>query len=102
MEKIFEFKTFNDAIDYVNEISAIIKNRKVYPLITIDSNKVIIGKCEVLDEIYIEKIEKIYEFYKDSYIDETELDMLKMEEEKEKAKHRSRGPYRKSSSAGLF
>lgn len=106
--KIFEFASFREVIEFINDIADIIEKRKHYPLITIDSInvKITLPREKQLGEkdlALANAIEKIYdEKYSLAYLEDEEFELLQREDSKEKAKHRTRGPYRKSSSAGLL
>ncbi len=99
--RVFEFSSFRDAIDFVYEITDEVEDKKNYPLISINGYRVSITlpREKQVTEKDLElagAIDKIYE-YREGYLDEEESKLLEMEDAKEKARHRSRGPYRKSS-----
>ena len=107
ISKIFELASFSEVIEFINDIAEIVEKRRYYPLITIDATrmKITLPRGKQLGEKDIalaNAIEKTYDKYKLTYLDDEELELLQREDEKEKAKHRTRGPYRKSSSAGLL
>ncbi len=107
ISKIFELATFRESIEFINDIAEVIEKRRHYPLITIDAMNIKISlprekQLGEKDLALANAIEKIYEKYKLAYLDEEELELLQRDDEKDKAKHRTRGPYRKSSSAGLL
>ncbi|GIU72789.1 MAG: hypothetical protein KatS3mg003_2268 [Candidatus Nitrosocaldaceae archaeon] len=106
--RIFEFASFREVIEFISDIADIIEKMKHYPLITIDSINVKIAlprekQLGEKDLALANVIEKIYdEKYSLAYLEDEEFELLQREDSKEKAKHRTRGPYRKSSSAGLL
>ncbi len=108
ISKRFELASFSEVIEFINDIAEIIEKRRYYPLITIDAMnvKITLPREKQLSEKDIalaNAIEKVYDDkYKLAYLDDEELALLQREDEKDKAKHRTRGPYRKSSSAGLL
>jgi len=100
--KVYEFTLFRDTIEFINDLVEIIEKSKIMPIIIIDNNNITIKvKCKLLNERYITFINNIEKTYNKFRLEEKELDLLLKEEEKEKARHRTRGPYRKSSSIGL-
>lgn len=106
--KVFELASFREVVEFINDIGEIIEKKGCYPLITIDAMniKITLPRKKQLEEKDIALasiIEKVYnDKYRLAYIDDEELELLQREDAKEKAKHRTRGPYRKSSGAGLL
>ena len=100
--KQYNLESFKDAVDFLNDIAYIIDSKKMYPIIIIDANNVTISIKDIQDKhvALVEAFNKAYEAYKVD-IDDHESRLLLDMEDKHKAKHRTRGPYRKSSSAGL-
>ena len=111
--KSYSFKSFMQAVEFVNDIARIAEERNHHPVITIVWKTVKVSAisfdvghltdrdfelAKAVDELYAKKFEK-----KVSIDDHTEDEyhMMLKEEEKEKARKRTRGPYRKSSRAGL-
>ena len=111
--KSYSFKSFMRAVEFVNGVAKIAEERNHHPVITIVWKTVRLsstsfdvghltdrdfGLAKAIDELYSEKFEE-----KVSVADRTEEEyhMMLKEEEREKARKRTRGPYRKSSRAGL-
>jgi len=111
--KSYSFKSFMRAVEFVNGVARIAEERNHHPVITIVWKTVRLsstsfdvghltdrdfGLAKAIDELYSEKFEE-----KVSVADRTEEEyhMMLKEEEREKARKRTRGPYRKSSRAGL-
>ena len=111
--KSFGFRTFKKGIEFVNDVAAIAETQNHHPLITSNWKTVNISSisfdaghltdrdfrlAKAIDELYKKKFEEkipLVEYLK------KEHRLLVEEERKEKARKRTRGPYRKSSSAGL-
>ncbi len=100
--KKYEFISFKDGIEFITDLADIVEKFKIMPMIIIDGNNITVKvKCKMLNEhhiTFINSIEKIYDRFR---LGDKELDLLLKEEEKERARHRTRGPYRKSSTIGL-
>jgi len=112
--KNYSFKSFMQAVEFVNDIARIAEERNHHPVITIIWKTVKIssvsfdvghltdrdfGLAKAVDELYSKKFEEKVSHSKNLVEDEYRM-MLK-EEEKEKARKRTRGPYRKSSRVRL-
>ena len=102
MVRSYMLGSFSEAIEFVNDVAEIVESKNlVYPIITIEGNKVSIAfSCDTDVKHATKLIDDLYSIsYSDSYKDEDEL--LRYKEEKDRARLRSRGPYRKSSGIGL-
>ncbi len=112
--KSFSFKSFMLAVEFVNDVARIAEERNHHPIITIIWKTVKIssisfdvghltdrdfGLAKAVDELYSKKFEQ--KISRDKDFKEDEDHMMLKEEEKEKARKRTRGPYRKSSRVGL-
>lgn len=111
--KNFSFKSFMQAMEFVNEVANIAEKQNHHPIITIIWKTVKISSisfdvghltdrdfrlAKAIDELYDQKFgEKLTG--KD--YPESEDKFLVEEESKDKARKRTRGPYRKSSRIGL-
>ena len=111
--KSFGFKTFMNGIEFVNEVAEIAEAQNHHPIITVNWKTVEISSisfdvghltdrdfklAKAIDELYKKKFEEKIPLIEDL---KKEHRLLAEEERKEKARKRTRGPYRKSSSAGL-
>jgi 4a-hydroxytetrahydrobiopterin dehydratase len=111
--KSFAFRTFMKGIEFVNDVAAIAEKQNHHPIITsiwktvkISSISFNVGHlterdlklAKAIDELYEKKFEEKIPLVEDL---QNEHRLLAEEEKKEKARKRTRGPYRKSSSAGL-
>ncbi len=91
--------SFLEAVEFVNDIADIVESKDLgYPTITIDRNKVSIAFSLPIKDNATRLID---ELYTTSYSSIDEDDLLRYKEGKDRARLRSRGPYRKSSGAGL-
>jgi pterin-4a-carbinolamine dehydratase len=102
MVRSYMLGSFSEAIEFVNDVAEIVESKNlVYPIITIEGNKVSIAFSSDTDVKHATKlIDDLYSIsYSDAYKDEDEL--LRYKEGKDRARLRSRGPYRKSSGIGL-
>lgn len=110
--KNFGFKSFMQGIEFVNDVADIAETQNHHPIITciwktvkISSISFDVGHltdrdfrlAEAIDELYRAKYEE--KIPGEDVLEEDEL--LTEEERRDKARKRTRGPYRKSSSAGL-
>lgn len=111
--KSFNFKSFLDSIKFVNDIAGIAERQNHHPIITVVWKTVKISSisfdvghlterdfrlAKTIDELYSEKFEEKITPVENL---QEEHRLLAEEERKEKARKRTRGPYRKSSRAGL-
>lgn len=108
--KSYSFASFREAVEFANDVADIAEERNHHPIITISWKTVGIssvsfdvghlterdfGLAGALDEMYRAK-------YQDKLSQGDDQDSLLLrDEEKERARLRTRGPYRKSSGAGL-
>ncbi len=102
MVRSYILGSFSEAIEFVNDVAEIVESKNlIRPIITIEGNKVSIAfSCDTDIKHATKLIDDLYSIsYSDSYKDEDEL--LRYKEEKDRARLRSRGPYRKSSGIGL-
>lgn len=102
MVRSYMLGSFLEAIEFVNDVAEIVESKNlVRPIITIEGNKVSIAfPCDTDVKHVTKLIDDLYSIsYSDSYKDEDEL--LRYKEGKDRARLRSRGPYRKSSGIGL-
>lgn len=111
--KSFGFRTFMKGIEFVNDVAGIAEKQNHHPIITsiwktvkISSISFNVGHlterdftlANAVDELYKKKYEEKIPLIEDL---QNEHKLLAEEEKREKARKRTRGPYRKSSSAGL-
>ena len=112
--KSYSFKSFMQAVEFVNDIARMAEERKHHPVITIVWKTVKVssvsfdvghltdrdfGLARAVDRLYSKKFEEKVSLGGD--YTEDEYRMMSEEDEKEKARKRTRGPYRKSSRVGL-
>lgn len=110
----YGFTSFKEAVRFVNDVASIAEERNHHPVITISWKTVRIssisfdvgrltdrdfGLAKAMDEMYRKKYRGKLSPGDDLMEDEDRL--LLEDEEKDRARLRTRGPYRKSSSAGL-
>ena len=111
--KSFGFRMFMKGIEFVNDVAAIAEKQNHHPIITVIWKTVKISSvsfnaghltdkdfelAKAIDELYKKKCEEKIPLIEDL---QNEHRLLAEEERREKARKRTRGPYRKSSSAGL-
>ena len=111
--KSYSFKSFMQAVEFVNDVARVAEERDHHPVITIIWRTVKVssisfdvghltdrdfGLAKAIDELYSKKFREKVSL---DDLTEEENHMMLNEEEKEKARKRTRGPYRKSSRAGL-
>ena len=111
--KSFGFRTFMKGIEFVNGVAAVAEKQNHHPIITsiwktvkISSISFNVGHltdrdlelAKAIDELYKKKYEEKIPLIEDL---QDEHRLLAEEEKREKARKRTRGPYRKSSGAGL-
>ncbi len=105
LSKQYALGSFMEAIEFVNDIAAVVEGKKVskYPTITLEGKSVMLLLADDASiSIAIARlVDELYEVNYASNDEDKEDELLKQEEERERARFRSRGPYRKSSSAGL-
>ncbi|MEM2760691.1 MAG: 4a-hydroxytetrahydrobiopterin dehydratase [Nitrososphaerales archaeon] len=107
--KSYSFKSFMEGIEFVNDVAKIAEKRDHHPIITVSWKTVKISSisfdvghitdrdfalAEAIDDLYSKKFATILNL-------EEEHRLLAEEERKERARKRTRGPYRKSSRAGF-
>lgn len=91
--------SFLEAVEFVNDIADIVESKDLeYPTITIERDKVRVAFYTPIKDHATRLIDELYDT---SYSSIDEDDLLRYKEGKDKARLRSRGPYRKSSGAGL-
>ena len=111
--KSFGFRTFMKGIEFVNDVAAIAEKQNHHPIISVIWKTVKISSisfnaghlterdlklAKAIDELYKKKYEEKIPLIEDL---KDEHRLLAEEEKREKARKRTRGPYRKSSGAGL-
>lgn len=110
----YEFDSFLLAVQFVNDIAKIAEERNHHPVITVSWKTVKvssisfdvehlterdIGLAKAIDAMHVKKyVDKLTE---GNDLAEDEYGLLSEDDEREKARLRTRGPYRKSSSKGL-
>lgn len=104
LSKQYMLGSFTEAIEFVNDIATVVESRRgqvsIHPTITVEDKSVRLLLAD--DDVSIAIARVMDEMYGMNYAsDEDEDELLKKEEDRERARFRSRGPYRKSSSAGL-
>ncbi|MFN4337053.1 MAG: 4a-hydroxytetrahydrobiopterin dehydratase [Candidatus Nitrosocaldus sp.] len=104
LSKKYALGSFIEAIEFVNDIAAVVESRRqiiAYPTITLEAKSVRLLLAD--DDVSItiaREVDELYDMNYTIYEDKGD-ELLKQEEDRERARFRSRGPYRKSSSAGL-
>lgn len=111
--KSFRFTSFMNGIEFVNDIAKIAERQNHHPIITVIWKTVRVSSisfdvghlterdvrlAKAIDELYRKKFEERKLSLNKS---EAENRLLMEEERREKARKRTRGPYRKASRAGL-
>ncbi|GBC74675.1 MULTISPECIES: 4a-hydroxytetrahydrobiopterin dehydratase [Candidatus Nitrosocaldus] len=110
LSKQYILGSFIEAIEFVNDVAAVAESKKGrrfmsrqdstnLTIVIEDKSVELILACDDVSMMMARAVDELYEMNYASERDEDEL--LKREEDRERARFRSRGPYRKSSSAGL-
>lgn len=108
LSKQYILGSFTEAIEFVNDVAAIVEDKVrlmrkqdiTHPTITVEGKSIkLILAYDHVSIVIARAVDELYEMNYASDRDEDEL--LKQEEDRERARFRSRGPYRKSSSSGL-
>lgn len=111
ISKTYTLGSFTEAIEFVNDVAAILESKeknmgRSKSSNSTDASITVEGKSVRLllayDDAGTATAEAVDDLYEMNYAsDEGEDELLRHEEDRERARFRSRGPYRKSSSAGL-
>jgi pterin-4a-carbinolamine dehydratase len=89
--------SFAEAIEFINDLAEIVESKRIdYPTITITKNKVSVALAK-RSSVHTKLIDELYDI---NYSMTDEDVLLREQESKDKARLRSRGPYRKSSGIG--
>ncbi|MEM0364858.1 MAG: 4a-hydroxytetrahydrobiopterin dehydratase [Candidatus Nitrosocaldus sp.] len=112
LSKQYMLGSFTEAIEFVNDVAAIVESKRgrrsmlmnreesTHPTIVVEDKSVeLLLACDDFSIMMARAVDELYEINYTSEKDEDEL--LKRKEDRERTRFRSRGPYRKSSSAGL-
>ncbi|MCS6767932.1 MAG: hypothetical protein RMJ59_04595 [Candidatus Nitrosocaldus sp.] len=104
LHKRYMLGSFTEAIEMVNDIAAVIEGKGLtkVPTIVVEGSSVML-LLPAHDDANVTIARAVDELYEMNYagdVDE-EDELLRRGEDRERARFRSRGPYRKSSSAGL-
>lgn len=109
LSKQYILGSFTEAIEFVNDVAAVTESKRGRRLMSRGSTNLTIvvedKSVELIlacDDVSMMMARAVDELYETNYASENgEDELLKREEDRERARFRSRGPYRKSSSAGL-
>ena len=91
--------SFREVIGFINDLADIVESKRIdYPRITITKNKVSVALAK-RSSVHTKLVDELYDT---NYSMTDEDKLLRNQESKDKARLRSRGPYRKSSGIGGY